>query len=114
MRLEKYFDQARLMLSVLPIVGMERKFALKGGTALNFFHLNMPRLSVDIDLTFLPVKSRDDTVKDIDDALGRISNRVTRLFPGCRIQKRKIKHTDYTYKLIIIHQLFPVKNNLTY
>lgn len=109
MRLEKYFDQARLMLSVLPIVGMEKKFALKGGTALNFFHLNMPRLSVDIDLTFLPVKSRDDTVKDIDDALGRISDRVTRLFPGCRIQKRKIKHTDYTYKLIIIHQGLVVK-----
>ncbi|MCA1786345.1 MAG: nucleotidyl transferase AbiEii/AbiGii toxin family protein [Desulfobacteraceae bacterium] len=73
--MEKYFDQARLMLSVLPIVGMEKEFALKGGTALNFFHLNMPRLSVDIDLTFLPVKSRDDTLKDIADALARISEK---------------------------------------
>lgn len=109
MRMEKYFDQARLMLSVLPIVGMEKEFALKGGTALNFFHLNMPRLSVDIDLAFLPVKSRDDTLKDIADSLDRISDRVTRLFPGCRIQKRKIKHTDYTYKLIITHQCLLVK-----
>jgi len=55
MKMKRYFNQAKLMLSVLPIVGQEENFALKGGTALNFFHLNMPRLSVDIDLTFLPI-----------------------------------------------------------
>jgi hypothetical protein len=49
MKMNKYFEQAKLMLSVLPIVGQEKKFALKGGTALNFFHLNLPRLSVDIE-----------------------------------------------------------------
>jgi len=47
----KYFDQAKLMLTVLPIVGQEEAFALKGGTALNFFYFDMPRLSVDLDLT---------------------------------------------------------------
>ena len=39
------------MLTVLPIVGQEEAFALKGGTALNFFYFDMPRLSVDLDLT---------------------------------------------------------------
>jgi len=41
MKMEKYFNQAKLMLSVLPIVGQEENFALKGGTALNFFHLKI-------------------------------------------------------------------------
>jgi len=49
MNLKKYFEQSKLMLSILPIVGQEKEFALKGGTALNFFYLNMPRLSVDIE-----------------------------------------------------------------
>ena len=95
MKMEKYFDQAKLMLSVLPIVGKEENFALKGGTALNFFHLNMPRLSVDIDLTFLPIKPRDETLKDITNSLGRISDSVKRLLPRCQIQNLKIKDTDY-------------------
>ena len=101
MKIKKYFDQAKLMLSVLPIVGQEEDFALKGGTALNFFHLNMPRLSVDIDLTFLPIKPRYETLKDITNSLGRISKKIKRLFPLCQIQKLKIRNTDYIYKLII-------------
>ena len=80
----KYFEQAKLMLSILPIVGQEKEFALKGGTALNFFYLNLPRLSVDIDLTFLPVKPRDETLKDITNSLSRISDKVKRLFPLCQ------------------------------
>ncbi len=101
MKIKKYFDQAKLMLSVLPIVGQEKDFALKGGTALNFFHLNMPRLSVDIDLTFLPIQPRDETLKNITNSLGRISDSIKRLFPRCQIQKLKMKNTDYVYKLII-------------
>jgi len=114
MKMNKYFEQAKLMLSILPIVGREKDFALKGGTALNFFHLNMPRLSVDIDLTFLPVKPRDETLKDITNSLSRISNSVEKLFPRCQIQKLKIKETDYTYKLIIRSQgsLVKVEPNL--
>jgi predicted nucleotidyltransferase component of viral defense system len=114
MKMNKYFEQAKLMLSILPIVGREKDFALKGGTALNFFHLNMPRLSVDIDLTFLPVKPRDETLKDITNSLSRISNSVERLFPRCQIQKLKIKETNYTYKLIIKSQgsLVKIEPNL--
>ena len=114
MKMNKYFEQAKLMLSILPIVGQEKDFALKGGTALNFFHLNMPRLSVDIDLTFLPIKARDETLKDITNSLGRISDSVERLFPLCQIQKLKIKETDSTYKLIIKSQgsLIKIEPNL--
>ncbi|MBU1696361.1 MAG: nucleotidyl transferase AbiEii/AbiGii toxin family protein [Proteobacteria bacterium] len=114
MKMKKYFEQAKLMLSILPIVGQEKDFALKGGTALNFFHLNMPRLSVDIDLTFLPIKPRNETLKDITNSLSRISDSVKRLFPRCQIQKLKIKDTGYTYKLIIKSQdsLVKIEPNL--
>ena len=114
MKMNKYFEQAKLMLSILPIVGQEKEFALKGGTALNFFYLNLPRLSVDIDLTFLPVKPRDETLKDITNSLSRISDKVKRLFPLCQIQKLKIKDTDYTYKLILKSQgsLVKIEPNL--
>ena len=54
----QFLEQARLMLRILPHVAMEECFALKGGTAINFFVRDMPRLSVDIDLTYLPVEPR--------------------------------------------------------
>jgi hypothetical protein len=46
-----YWAQVRLLINVLPAVAEETCFALKGGTAINFFVRDMPRLSVDIDLT---------------------------------------------------------------
>ena len=50
-----YFKQAELMLRTIPHVAAEDCFALKGGTAINLFVRDMPRLSVDIDLAYLPV-----------------------------------------------------------
>lgn len=51
---EPYRAQMDLLLQVLPLVAKEESFALKGGTAINLFVRDMPRLSVDIDLTWLP------------------------------------------------------------
>ena len=48
---ETYRSQVRLLLDVLPIIAEEKDLALKGGTAINLFVRNLPRLSVDIDLT---------------------------------------------------------------
>ena len=42
-----YFRQAELLLRVLPLVDREAVFALKGGTAINFFVRDLPRVSVD-------------------------------------------------------------------
>lgn len=56
MATEQYRDQVRLLLDVLPLVMAEPVFALKGGTAINLFEWDLPRLSVDIDLTYLPVR----------------------------------------------------------
>jgi predicted nucleotidyltransferase component of viral defense system len=97
----KFFDQAKLMLTILPVVGQEEAFALKGGTALNFFYFDMPRLSVDIDLTFLPIKPRDETLSDISESLSRITDKIGRFFPNYQVQKIRLKGTEHIYKLIV-------------
>jgi len=70
---DQYRKQVQLLVRILPFVAMEECFALKGGTAINLFVRNMPRLSVDIDLTYLPVESREDSLKSIDAAMKHIA-----------------------------------------
>jgi predicted nucleotidyltransferase component of viral defense system len=66
---KEYKAQVDLLLQVLPYVAKEKIFALKGGTAINLFVRDMPRLSVDIDLTYLPFDNRKDALKNIQDGL---------------------------------------------
>jgi predicted nucleotidyltransferase component of viral defense system len=75
-----FFRQAELLLRVLPFVNEEEIFALKGGTAINFFLRDLPRLSVDIDLTYLPVNDRETALNDIDKAFLRISEKVEKKY----------------------------------
>ncbi len=74
--LDRYVAQVRLLLSTLPVIAGETAFALKGGTAINLFYRDMPRLSVDIDLTWLPVGDRRSSLRDIDEALDRIAGMI--------------------------------------
>lgn len=62
-----YLDTARLLTQVTPLVFVDDTFALKGGTAINLFVRDMPRLSVDIDLVF------PDHTRPRDQALARIN-----------------------------------------
>lgn len=65
-----YLDTARLLTQVAPIVFADDVFALKGGTAINLFVRDMPRLSVDLDLVFLDHRvPRDEALAQISDAL---------------------------------------------
>src|SRR5208282_3344256 len=68
-----YRRQGALLVRVLPHVAEEKSFALKGGTAINLFIRNMPRLSVDIDLTYLPVQERAASLAAIEAGLRRIA-----------------------------------------
>ena len=72
----RYLEQSRLVVEVLPFVAQEAQFALKGGTAINLFERDLPRLSVDIDLAFLPLTDRDTAIRDINAALSRICKSV--------------------------------------
>lgn len=49
---QQYVDTVCLLLAIAPAVFLSPRFALKGGTALNLFAHDMPRLSVDIDVAF--------------------------------------------------------------
>ena len=64
-----YEQQVRLLLKVLPEVAKITAFAMHGGTAINLFHRNLPRLSVDIDLTYIPIKTRAETLQNIAELL---------------------------------------------
>lgn len=55
MTAERYLDQVALLLRTIPEIASEPDFALKGGTAINLFVRDLPRLSVDIDLVYLQV-----------------------------------------------------------
>ncbi len=70
---DQYRQQVSLLVRILPYVAREECFALKGGTAINLFIRDMPRLSVDIDLTYVPVQSRPDSLAEIDAAMKRIA-----------------------------------------
>lgn len=85
MKLQNYKDQVKLLLSVLPAVAKEGCFAMHGGTAINLFLRDMPRLSVDIDLTYLPVESRDDTLRNIEAALHKLRGRIQKKMPGIHV-----------------------------
>ena len=74
---EHYVNQVRLLLGVLPEIAAEEVFALKGGTAINLFYRDMPRLSVDVDLTHLPTVDQDTALKDMDRRLDRITKATT-------------------------------------
>jgi len=78
---ESYLAQVRLLMRLLPIVSTESAFALKGGTAINLFYREMPRLSVDIDLAYLPIEERATSLHAIDAAFDRIMARMNKL-PG--------------------------------
>jgi hypothetical protein len=58
---ETYIKQVGLLLDILPFIAKNNSFALHGGTAINLFHLNKPRLSIDIDLTYVPSTSDRET-----------------------------------------------------
>ena len=77
---EHYQQQVKLLLDVLPFIAKSEVFSLKGGTAINFFYLDGPRLSVDIDLHYLPVNDRETALSDIHENMQTIAENIQRVF----------------------------------
>ena len=82
---EVYRKQVALLMRILPLIAEETCFALKGGTAINLFIRDMPRLSVDIDLTYVPVAARVESLAAIDAAMKRIAARVRKTMPEAHV-----------------------------
>ena len=95
-----FYKQSRLLINVLPYVSEEACFALKGGTAINFFIQNMPRLSVDIDLAFLPILPREQSLTAINLAMQRIGQKIQSHFPEVKIA------IDVVNKNVVLPKLF--------
>jgi predicted nucleotidyltransferase component of viral defense system len=76
---QTYLDTARMLMQVAPLVFADDTFALKGGTAINLFVRDMPRLSVDLDVVFPDhTQSREQALERIDDAMRQAAARLER------------------------------------
>ena len=77
---KEYLDVVRLLVRVAPVIFAEPGFALKGGTAINLFVRDLPRLSVDLDLVFTDYRlDRADSLTAISTAVGNMASRVSKL-----------------------------------
>jgi hypothetical protein len=108
---DEYKRQVQLLLKLLPEVGKESNLALHGGTAINLFIRNMPRLSVDIDLTYIPLEDFETSKSNINAALQRIKNNINKVLPDV-----KTNHVENSSKLFINAKgvLVKVEVNLSY
>lgn len=87
---DTYKNQVALLIDILVEIAKEDNFALHGGTAINLFHLNMPRLSIDIDLTFIPFSdNRNEDLNKIRQSLESVKNRLKAIFPNIRFEDEK-------------------------
>jgi predicted nucleotidyltransferase component of viral defense system len=98
---EAYRRQVMLLVRTIPFVAAETCFALKGGTAINLFVRNMPRFSVDIDLTYLPVQDRASSLVAIDAALRHIADIVRIGIPGARVTPGTLAGGNIVTKLFV-------------
>jgi predicted nucleotidyltransferase component of viral defense system len=72
-----YLDTAKLLTQVAPLVFQDGVFALKGGTAINLFLRDMPRLSVDLDLVFPDYTlSRTEALLQINNTIRTAAERL--------------------------------------
>jgi predicted nucleotidyltransferase component of viral defense system len=86
---KQYYKQVELLLRIIPFIAKENDIALHGGTAINLFYFDMPRLSVDIDLTFLPFGAREKDLEQIVIILNRLRSKLLKTIPGINIKEPK-------------------------
>lgn len=101
---EIYKKQVSFLLAVLPEISKEECFALHGGTAINLFIRDMARLSVDIDLTYVPIEDRQTSFAKISEALERIKANIPLILPNSTV-----KHQSEISKLRIINSGVEIK-----
>lgn len=110
---EQYRRQAALLIRTIPFVAEEACFALKGGTAINLFVRDMPRLSVDIDLTYLPVKDRAASLTEIDAAMKRIGKRIGVELRGAQVTSVRLKGESIVTKHFVEQDGVQIKIEVT-
>tara|TARA_B110000879_G_C11074016_1_gene471907 strand:- start:126 stop:1037 length:912 start_codon:yes stop_codon:yes gene_type:complete len=107
-----YYKQVQLLMQVLPFVAKQACFALKGGTAINLFVREFPRLSIDIDLVYLPMKARDEALDEICEALDVISADLKTAFKDAEITEAYKSKRD-SLRLIVARNGVQIKVELS-
>lgn len=82
-----YAQKVELLRRLIPIVMEEDVFAIHGGTAINLFLKNLPRYSVDIDLTYIPLADRQTSLDDINILLKSIAEKAKKAFKGMQMSQ---------------------------
>ena len=80
-----YRQKVELLLRLVPLVMDEEVFAVHGGSAINLFVNEMPRYSVDIDLTYIPLDDREKSLKEISSHLETMARKAKRMFRGLHV-----------------------------
>lgn len=101
---KEYAEKVEVLLRLLPIVMDEKVFAVHGGSAINLFVRDLPRYSVDIDLTYIPLESREESLAHINEHLSSIANKASRIF-----RSMHIVHKPAASKLLCEYQGKQVK-----
>ena len=107
-----YHRQARLLLKILPLIERYPIFALKGGSAINFFIRDLPRLSVDIDLTYTPFDGRATALAAIDTALESLKDNIERLIPNSVVMTKRLQGGIVTLMVKVDGVMVKVEPNL--
>lgn len=82
---EIYRRQVALLIRVMPLVFKIKDFAVHGGTAINLFHRNLNRYSVDIDITYIPIADREPSLKAINSHLASLKTSIEKAIPGIHV-----------------------------
>ena len=104
---EQYTKQVTLILRIIPELNKMPEFAMHGGTAINLFYHDMPRISVDIDLTYIPFDGREKDLQNIGLLLKKLSEKLKKTIPGILINTGA--HYDEEMKLFCRYKNVEVK-----
>ncbi|MES9940532.1 MAG: nucleotidyl transferase AbiEii/AbiGii toxin family protein [Candidatus Thiodiazotropha sp. 6PLUC2] len=107
-----YYKQVQLLMQVLPFVAKQDCFALKGGTAINLFVREFPRLSVDVDLVYLPIIGRDEALQEISEALDAICADLKAVFKDVELTEAYKSKRD-ALRLIVARNGVQIKVELS-
>ena len=107
--MKNYDPQVKLLIECLPTIATIDSFVLKGGTAINLFvREDLPRLSVDIDLIYLPLQSREESLLGIEKGLLAIQKQLIKL-PKVTVRSHKNQQTQTITSLIVAKDLVQIK-----
>ena len=96
-----FYRQANLILDILPLIAKFDSLALKGGTAINYFIRHLPRLPLDMDLTYLPIEDRSTTLDSIHFILNALSKEIADTFSPVIITPKLNKTSQKIEGLVI-------------